>query len=154
MPLNFPEASQQSAEVTTPQAATAKKRKAVPAGRTASAAAKKAKAVTGPTPAANADDELAVDTEGAAREYRLEVQEDAVWEAAQGPRTVYKAADTSKPTGPKMESCSCIEGNPCAEPVGIGCPLDMGSDLAPPRRRQLKDTDVSRFNEIVKGLRR
>ena len=56
-----------------------------------------------------------VDDEGTPREYRLEVQEDAVWEAAQGPKTTYKAADTSKPTGPKMESCSCIEGNPCAD---------------------------------------
>ena len=56
-----------------------------------------------------------VNAEGAPIEYRLEVQEDAVWEAAQGPKTTYKAADTSKPTGPKMESCSCIEGNPCAD---------------------------------------
>ena len=56
-----------------------------------------------------------VDAEGTPREYRLEVQEDAVWEAAQGPKTTYKAADTSNPTGPKMESCSCIEGNPCAD---------------------------------------
>ena len=56
-----------------------------------------------------------VNAEGAPMEYRLVVQEDAVWEAAQGPKTTYKAADTSKPTGPKMESCSCIEGNPCAD---------------------------------------
>ena len=57
-----------------------------------------------------------VDAEGKPKEYRLEVQEDAVWEAAQGPKTTYKAPEQSSvATGPKTESCSCIEGNPCAD---------------------------------------
>jgi len=56
-----------------------------------------------------------VDAEGQPKEYRLEVQEDAVWEAARGPKTTYKAAESTIQKGPKMESCSCIEGNPCAD---------------------------------------
>ena len=56
-----------------------------------------------------------VDADGKPKEYRLEVQEDAVWEAAQGPKTVYKAPEKATTSGPKMESCSCIEGNPCAD---------------------------------------
>ena len=38
-----------------------------------------------------------------------------VWQAAQGPRKTYKAPEPSAPTGPRMESCSCIEGNPRAD---------------------------------------
>lgn len=56
-----------------------------------------------------------VTDDGTPKEFRLEVQEDAVWEAAQGPRKTYKAAEAAISTGPKMESCSCIEGNPCAD---------------------------------------
>ena len=55
-----------------------------------------------------------VDADGQPREYRLEVQEDAVWEAAQGPRKTYKAPDAEVKVK-KMESCSCIEGNPCVD---------------------------------------
>ena len=55
LPLNFPEASQQSAEVTnpqaaTPQAATPKKQKAVPGGQNTNTAAKKARVATPPRP--------------------------------------------------------------------------------------------------------
>ena len=56
-----------------------------------------------------------VDSDGNPKEYRLEVQEDAVWEAAQGPKKTYKAEESVIQKGPKMESCSCIEGNPCAD---------------------------------------
>lgn len=57
-----------------------------------------------------------VDTGGKPKEYRLEVQEDAVWEAAQGPRVTYRAPEPDAGiTKQRMESCSCIEGNPCAD---------------------------------------
>ena len=47
----------------------------------------------------------------------MQVQEDAVWEASRGPKTTFSAAagGSAKPKTEKMESCSCIEGNPCVD---------------------------------------
>jgi hypothetical protein len=61
-----------------------------------------------------------VDADGKPREYVLEVQEDAVWDEAAraaGTYKTYKAptAEENGITKQKQESCSCIEGNPCAD---------------------------------------
>ena len=62
-----------------------------------------------------------LDDEGKPNEYVLEVQEDAVWDAAARAAGTYKTYKAPAPEescvsqNSKQESCSCIEGNPCAD---------------------------------------
>jgi len=53
-------------------------------------------------------------SDGKQKEYVLRVREDEALEALK-PKTTYKAPDNVIQKGPKMESCSCIEGNPCVD---------------------------------------
>lgn len=55
------------------------------------------------------------DSDGKQKQYVLVVKEDEVLDAMTT-KTTYKApTKETVPGGKKMESCSCIEGNPCAD---------------------------------------